>query len=71
MFLCNLIGNPGVVEYYRDFMNEIYRLLQEEYPGEEDIPVVGISHGGHQVDEIDSASFPSVDGTLYLVLFIF
>ena len=60
--MCGPIGNPGVVEYYRDFMSEIHRLIRQEYP-DEDTPVVGISHGGHQIDETDVELFPSVDGT--------
>ncbi|CAG7709984.1 unnamed protein product [Allacma fusca] len=51
-------GNPGLIEYYRDFMSELYLLLRNHFPSKK-ISVLGISHGGHQIEGIE-APFPSV-----------
>lgn len=40
-FTCFVTGNPGIIEFYKDFMKTIY----EELDGE--VPVWGISHAGH------------------------
>jgi len=44
---CLYLGNPGIIEFYRDFMAQLSVELKRNFP-EETIPIWGISHGGHQ-----------------------
>lgn len=55
-------GNPGIIEFYRDFMDQLSLELKEKFP-RETIPIWGISHAGHEVDRSVSP-FPSIGRTL-------
>ncbi|ODM95532.1 Lipid droplet-associated hydrolase [Orchesella cincta] len=50
-------GNPGIIDYYREFMKELYVRLRNKYP-KENIPVWGISHAGHQTEGSHEYTFP-------------
>jgi hypothetical protein len=51
-----------VIDYYSELMATIYSTLKGRYPTQV-IPVWGISHAGHQIDELDPSCFPDTDGT--------
>ncbi len=58
------VGNPGVVDYYREFMKELHHLLVKKFP-EISISVWGVSHAGHQRDNLDRSVFPCFEGNLH------
>ena len=60
-----ILGNPGVIEFYRDFMGAMYKELNEWFT---DIPVWGVAHAGHQADGVDSTAFPSITGRLAWII---
>lgn len=56
MCLLSFEGNPGIIEYYEEFLQEIY----DNFEGK--LHVCGLSHAGH--DEIpDDLHPPSPNGT--------
>jgi len=40
-------GNPGIIDFYSDFMSDMYDRLVQSFP-DQMIPIWGICHAGHQ-----------------------
>lgn len=56
-------GNPGIIDYYDEFMESLYKSLDCK------VPVWGISHAGH-VKVPANAHLPTLHGNFLLIWYI-